>query len=139
MSLKQHLPKSPSSILLINAPAFDTRLPWAAWHQPVGLLKIGAWLRDYGYDVRLIDCLQILGNNRLPKEKKKSISIQNTKIDFWRIGLSPQTVIGTISLWIREGWSPQLILVSVGMSFWWESANELIGALKHTYDFPIVL
>lgn len=42
--------------ILINPPIYDTQY-WARWSMPHGLLKIGTWLRDNGYDLKLYDCL----------------------------------------------------------------------------------
>ncbi len=135
--MKLAIPKAFRRILLINSPAFDTRLPWASWHQPVGLLKIGAYLKENGFEVKIIDCLQLHKTGRLPKEKQKSITIEKTKIDFWRIGLSPKKVISEIGNFQKAGWSPDLILVSVGMSFWWEATRELTQELKTAIQVPI--
>lgn len=133
------IPSSYRRVLLINSPAFDTRLPWAYWHQPIGLLKIGAYLKSSSFEVKIIDCLQIHKTSRLPKEKQKSIIIEKTKIDFWRIGLSPKKVLSEIGALQKAGWSTDLILISVGMSFWWEAAQELIQELKKTLQVPIWL
>ncbi|MGB8213062.1 MAG: hypothetical protein WCE68_05835 [Anaerolineales bacterium] len=126
-------------VLLINSPAFDTRLPWASWHQPVGLIKIGAWLRANRVDVRMIDCLQLTSGNRLPKQKQRKVTIENSKIDFWRIGLSSQEIISRILYWHKDGWSPDLVLISNGMTFWWEATREIIQVLKSQFDLPIYL
>jgi len=126
-------------VLLINSPAFDTRLPWASWHQPVGLIKIGAWLRANGYDVRMIDCLQLTSGNRLPKQRQRRITIENSQIDFWRIGTAPQDVVSRILLWQKDGWSPDLFFISNGMTFWWEATREIIQALKSQFDLPVYL
>ena len=42
--------------LLINPPVYDVQY-WAEWSQPHGLLKVGSYLRQQGYETRLIDCL----------------------------------------------------------------------------------
>ena len=42
--------------LLINPPVYDVQY-WPEWSQPHGLLKVGAYLKQQGYETRLIDCL----------------------------------------------------------------------------------
>ena len=42
--------------LLINPPVYDVQY-WAEWSQPHGLLKIGSYLKQQGYETRLVDCL----------------------------------------------------------------------------------
>lgn len=48
--------------VLINPPIYDTQY-WARWSMPHGLLKIGTWLRNAGYDLRLFDCLNPYGED----------------------------------------------------------------------------
>jgi radical SAM superfamily enzyme YgiQ (UPF0313 family) len=57
--------------LLINPPVYDVQY-WAEWSQPQGLLKVGTYLKQQGYETRLIDCLfpNVKGNVR---KKTKSV------------------------------------------------------------------
>lgn len=57
--------------LLINPPVYDVQY-WAEWSQPHGLLKVGSYLKEKGYETRLIDCLfpDTKGNVR---KKTKSV------------------------------------------------------------------
>ncbi|PWK13472.1 radical SAM protein [Tumebacillus permanentifrigoris] len=48
--------------ILINPPIYDTQY-WARWSMPHGLLKIGTWLRNEGYDLHLFDCLNPYGKD----------------------------------------------------------------------------
>jgi hypothetical protein len=130
---------SAQQVLLINAPAIDIRLPWSKWQQPIGLLKIGAWLRDGGKDVRLIDCLQVQSNNRLPRKKIGQLEIENYKIDLWHFGLLPSKVISRLREWQKQDWKPDVVLVSCGMSFWWEGVRDLVRLLKETLQMPVIL
>ena len=50
--------KKPPNILLINPWIYD----FAAhdlWSKPLGLLLLGGFLRERGYEVRLLDCLDV--------------------------------------------------------------------------------
>lgn len=130
---------SARQILLINAPAVDIRLPWSKWQQPVGLIKVGTYLHSQSYDVRLIDCLQVPSNNHLAREKVGQLEIDGYRIDLWRFGLSPAKVVSRLREWQRQGWKPDVVLVSCGMSFWWQGARDLIALLKSTLNIPIIL
>jgi hypothetical protein len=60
--------------LLINPPIYDVQY-WAEWSQPHGLLKIGNYLRQQGYQTRLIDCLFPNDKRNVPKKTKSVIGI----------------------------------------------------------------
>jgi hypothetical protein len=127
------------NILLINSPAIDTRLPWAAWQQPVGLLKIGSLLRERGHSVRLIDCLQVKSNNRLNRSKVDQLKVEKYNIDLWLFGLTPRKVISMLREWEKGGWKPDLVLVSCALSVWWEGAKILISEIKSNFNGLVVL
>jgi radical SAM superfamily enzyme YgiQ (UPF0313 family) len=42
--------------LLIQPPVYDTQY-YPEWSMPSGLLKVSTWLRELGYNLRLLDCL----------------------------------------------------------------------------------
>jgi radical SAM superfamily enzyme YgiQ (UPF0313 family) len=52
--------------LLINPPVYDVQY-WAQWSQPHGLLKVGSYLKQQGYETRLIDCLYPDARGNVPK------------------------------------------------------------------------
>ncbi len=129
----------PSRVLLVNSNAVDIRLPWAHWTQPTGLLQIGAALRACGCDVRLVDCLHIPVRGRLARERVERIPIAERIIDVWRFGLPPAKVAARVRNWKGEGWQPDAILVSCGLSAWWRGAVHVIRALKATVNAPVIL
>ena len=47
--------RSPKA-LLVQPPVYDFAL-YDLFHQPFGLLRIGRWLHESGYNVDLLDCL----------------------------------------------------------------------------------
>ncbi len=124
---------------LINSPATDFRSPWFRWQQPAGLIKVGTYLQSRGYDVRLIDCIQIPANNRLTCEKVRQVEIEGYHIDLWCFGLSPLKVIFRLREWEKQDWKPDIAIVSCGMSFWWQGAKELISQRKSDIKIPIIL
>jgi hypothetical protein len=135
------LVRSRQRIVLLNVPAVDVRLPWARWRQPVGLLQLGAVLGAHGRDVRIIDCLQPPDDGRLVRERIGRVDIDGRSLDLWRFGLSPARVMALLRAWARDGWRPDSIFVSCGLSTWWLGARDLIGALKaHEWAaVPLVL
>ena len=60
------------SALLISPPIYDTQY-WANWSLPYGLLRVATWLRDKGYVLKLIDCLEA---NETRKAKKRSRKVR---------------------------------------------------------------
>ncbi|WP_246943463.1 radical SAM protein [Bacillus pinisoli] len=79
--------------ILINPPIYDTQY-WARWSLPHGLLKIGTWLRDEGYDLKLFDCLNPYGEDSgvsgkavdfesydAVRKEKKSVAVLGTNIE----------------------------------------------------------
>ena len=45
------------SALLISPPLYDSQY-WAHWSLPYGLLRVASWLKQKGYVLKLIDCLE---------------------------------------------------------------------------------
>jgi len=60
--------------LLINPPIYDVQY-WAEWSQPHGLLKVGALLKQLGYETCLIDCLYTDSKRGVPKTIKSVVEI----------------------------------------------------------------
>jgi len=63
--------------LLINPPVYDVQY-WAEWSQPHGLLKVGSYLRQQGYETRLIDCLYPDAKGNVPKKTKSVVEFCST-------------------------------------------------------------
>lgn len=122
-------------ILLINSHAYDIRLPWSQWHQPTGLLQLGAMLKRQGCDVRFIDCLGWHPKQRTMKRKIRKIEVENYEIDLWRFGGEWSELSRQIKSYQSEGWVPDQVYVSCSTTIWWEAARDLITYLK-TKWFP---
>lgn len=60
--------------LLINPPVYDVQY-WAEWSQPHGLLKVGSYLKQQGYETRLIDCLFPDAKRNVRKKHKSVIEL----------------------------------------------------------------
>lgn len=122
-------------LLLINSHGIDTRLPWARWHQPTGLLQIGTSLRQQGYDVRFIDCLGWNSKQRTQRRKVGSINVEGYRLDLWRFGGLWGHLDEQIYSYKREGWIPDQVFVSCFQTTWWKAAQELIQRIKSKW-FP---
>ena len=60
--------------LLINPPVYDVQY-WAEWSQPHGLLKVGSYLKQQGYETRLIDCLFPDARRNVRKKHKSVVEL----------------------------------------------------------------
>ena len=118
----------PKRILLLNPPVYDIRLDWGKWHQPCGLLKLGSQLRARGHDARLIDGLHVSGT-RVLRTKHDSWEVSGTKIDRWQFGLSWEQFERRVRELTKQQWKPHAIYVTCMMTFWWESARDLVAKL----------
>lgn len=63
--------------LLINPPVYDVQY-WAEWSQPHGLLKVGAYLKQQGYETRLIDCLFPNARGKVLQKTKSVVELCST-------------------------------------------------------------
>src|SRR5579884_1621606 len=60
------------SALLISPPVYDTQY-WAHWSLPYGLLRVASWLRNQGYVLKLIDCLEANNEKRTVVKKMRKV------------------------------------------------------------------
>lgn len=63
--------------LLIQPPVYDTQY-YAEWSMPSGLLKVATWLRELGYDLRLLDCLYPDAKGEVKQEIRKIVQVCST-------------------------------------------------------------
>jgi hypothetical protein len=66
------------SALLINPPVYDTQY-WAHWSLPYGLLRVASWLRERGYILKLIDCLDANKTRTATKKARKVRKLCSTE------------------------------------------------------------
>ncbi len=120
----------PVRVLLINVHALDVRLPWGKWHQPTGLMQIGAALVQQDCDVRLVDCLTWDPRSLMRRKKVKTIKVSGQSMDLWRFGVPWGYLIDHLRTLKKEGWIPDQVFVSCGQTTWWEAAEEIIRRVK---------
>ena len=63
--------------LLVQPPVYDTQY-YAEWSMPSGLLKVATWLREIGYDIRLVDCLYPDAAGNVKHEIRKIVQVCST-------------------------------------------------------------
>lgn len=138
---------SKRNVLLINPPVYDTQF-WGHWRLPHGLLKIGTYLLNKGYNVKLIDCLMGEDRDIVKKQKHSLVKCCSTEIlELQSRKLLPDEkikyVFGKTMPELRKellvlrslGFLPDEIWVTSIMTYWWESTVDVI---KECLDvFPL--
>lgn len=141
-------------ILLINPWIYDVAA-YDFWIKPVGLLTIGSILREAGYHISLIDCLDryhpaLLELNGKFKSKSKKYgtgkfyrepvdkppALKNIPRQYSRYGLP----LSIFNKEIKKLTSIDAILISSGMTYWYQGPFKAIGVLRRLLpEVPIIL
>ncbi|MCP4745339.1 MAG: radical SAM protein [Desulfobacteraceae bacterium] len=137
-------------ILLVN-PWIHDFAAYDFWARPYGLLALGAVLRQKGFKVTFIDCLDRFHplapacdphsrNGRGPYTKEaiaKPAGLEEIQRTFCRYGIKPE--------WLQQEFKtlsspPDLILVTSIMTYWYPGVFETIRMLRDLLpQIPIVL
>ena len=149
--LKTHMKKN---ILLINPWIYDFAA-YDFWIKPIGLLYIAGLLRNNGYDVQLLDCLNPVhpgmncntsikmptkrstGHGKFPREIiPKPDPLKDVPRNYSRYGITPRIFMEELNIRCK----PDLIFITSMMSYWYPGVHEVIRLLKIVVpDVPIVL
>ena len=136
-------------ILLVN-PWIHDFAAFDFWAKPMGLLGLGAILRDHGYRVGYIDCLDRFHPKapqadpharygRGPYLKShivKPDTLKDIPRKFSRYGIQPEWFAEDLKL-IPQ---PDLILITSFMTYWYPGVKETIFTLKKIYpETPVLL
>ena len=146
-------------VLLVNPWIFDFAA-YDLWAQPLGLLLIAAWLRNAGFSIRLLDCLDSdhpgLRGFRDGQRKKyctsrrkpwgqgkffseiieKPLVLRGVPRNYRRYGIPPEIFREELKK-IDE---PDVILVTSGMTYWYPGVQAAIEVIKGVYSkVPVVL
>ncbi|MGC9363045.1 MAG: B12-binding domain-containing radical SAM protein [Fidelibacterota bacterium] len=132
-------------VLLIN--------PWIAdfaaydlWAKPLGLLYIGKFLRQYGYDLELIDLTDRLRwSGDKPSESRgkypkipipKPSAVAHVPRRFGLYGASREQ----FAMALKNVTPPKLILVTSHMTYWYPGVRKTVTILRDTFpETTIVL
>lgn len=144
------MPEKPR-VLLIQPPIYDFAL-YDHFLKPYGLLRIGRWLAEAGWEVRFLNCLdyrepetlKALGSPaRRPDGTGKFFrhpaelpaDIKAIPRQYSRYGILPEVMDREIA-----GWHPHLALVTSGMTYWYPGVREAVRAVRKTYpDVPVAV
>ena len=140
-------------LLLINPWIYDFAA-YDLWAKPLGLLSLAALLEENGWTIHYIDCLDVhhpalktlrlKGPKRRPdhqghfyrEEVEKPAPLGSIPRRFYRFGLSP----GTFREVLQSLPSPQTVLVTSGMTYWYRGVHEVIGIIKEVFpSVPVIL
>lgn len=149
--------------LLINPPVYDTQY-WAEWSQPYGLLRIARLLGNLGYKRReLFDFMETHGEKRVvarrriapgesfaeknvpdPKAPPFRVEKDGQCLELWRYHFGKSW--GEFDAWLDErGFTasnpPDEVWLGAVMSYWWESARDLVSRLRRRWGDrkPLIL
>jgi len=112
--------------------------------KPVGLLRIGEYLRKKGNDVYLVDCLEgcsqskdEYGFSKIRKEKiEKPAIFKNINRPYFRYGIPVTQFIAKLEK-IKD---VDRIFISCGMTYWYPGVQLAIKLLRERFkNVPIVL
>jgi len=122
--------------LLINPYIYDFAA-YNFWSSPLGLLYVGSVLRENGFEIKLVDCMEVQEEKRKEdgrapfiKEKvTRPVALKGIKKHFRRYGISPQELKKRLS----DGDEPDLILVTSIMTYWYPGTQEVVGLAREVF------
>ena len=141
-------------LLLINPWIYDFAA-FDLWVEPIGLLSIGSFLREHGYQLDFIDCLDRYNPALLKKQglsapkgnaygtgKYHRESVEKPQVvahiprRFCRYGVTPEIFEAELDRVEK----PDVVLVTSKMTYWYPGPHEVIRRVKRRYpDVPVVL
>ncbi|RPJ09853.1 MAG: radical SAM protein [Spirochaetaceae bacterium] len=138
-------------VLLLWPPVYDFAL-FDLFLKPFGLLRLGKWFDDSGYDVNLINCLDYTESRSLA-HFGVPIRQKNGTGKFFRQVAERPAVFGPVKRhFARYGilhevmekrirqCRPDIVLVGSGMTYWYPGVIEAIDCVKKNLpNVPVVL
>lgn len=146
--------KKPQSLVLINPWIYDFAA-YDLWSKPLGLLTLAGYLRECGFDITLIDCLDVhypgLGNDpdrKSPVRRKfgtgkffreqipRPPQLKGIDRPYSRYGIPVPVFRDSIADMPR----PACFLVTSLMTYWYPGVFEVIRILREVHpQVPILL
>ena len=136
-------------ILLVNPWILDFAA-YDFWATPLGLLTLGAMLRDHGARVSYVDCLDRF-HPRLPAADpsarfgrgpylktrvSKPAGMEDIPRNYCRYGIPPEWFEADLKSRPR----PDLVLVTSMMTYWYPGVQETISIVKTVFpEVPVIL
>jgi radical SAM superfamily enzyme YgiQ (UPF0313 family) len=137
-----HVKHSSPHILLIN-PWITDFAAYNLWVRPLGLLYIASLLRENGFRVKLIDCLEFFIKRKEYRDGKfyktkiqKPLPIQNIPRNYSRYGMPEELFLERLS----SIGKPDVIGVTSGMTYWYPGLFKTIEIIREFFEnVPIIL
>jgi radical SAM superfamily enzyme YgiQ (UPF0313 family) len=122
--------------LLINPYIYDFAA-YSFWSVPLGLLTVGAILRENGFDIHLIDCLRVAEGKRkddgrgpfVRTKVEKPEALRHVKRPYRRYGMSPEALEEELSALAP----PDVVLISSGMTYWYGGVREAVVLARRLF------
>lgn len=141
-------------LLLINPWIYDFAA-YDLWSKPLGLLTLAGFLRSCGYEVHLIDCLDIhhpdmktdggfvapvrraYGTGKFWRmQVERPAPLARVPRPFSRYGISPELFLQAL----QRVESPSAVLVTSLMTYWYPGVQEAIALVRRVHpDVPVLL
>jgi radical SAM superfamily enzyme YgiQ (UPF0313 family) len=131
-------------LVLINPWIYDFAA-YDLWSRPLGLLYLAGYLRDCGFNIHLIDCLDFhhpalkdsplparraYGTGKFLREKAaRSPALKHVPRSYSRYGIPKQLFINTL----KEVKRPAAILVTSLMTYWYPGVVEAIAFAREVH------
>lgn len=142
------------TLILINPWIYDFAA-YDLWSKPLGLLYLAGWLRESGFDIHLIDCLDVhhsgmSGNSSLTPPKRrlygtgkfwrevvpKPSPLQDIPRPYSRYGLLPEV----FEQELRKIRKPSAILITSLMTYWYPGVRKAVSLAKRVHPgVPVIL
>ncbi len=143
--------KQKGLILLINPWIYDFAA-FDLWAKPLGLLYIAAFLRNRGYEIAYIDCLDI-HHSKMVRERGAPKRKQNHQGHFFKENVEkPPALVDIPRRYHRYGISeetfreqleflgePKIVLVTSIMTYWYPGPFHVIRLVKERYPKSFVV
>ncbi|OPY71562.1 MAG: Ribosomal protein S12 methylthiotransferase RimO [Syntrophorhabdus sp. PtaU1.Bin002] len=126
----------PLKALLINPYIYDFAA-YSFWSSPLGLLYVGSVLRRNGFNIELVDCMEVVeekrkADGRAPflKEKVETVPVSGQFSGrLKRYGISGQSLMEKLT----QIEPPDLILVTSIMTYWYLGTHEVLGIARKVF------
>jgi radical SAM superfamily enzyme YgiQ (UPF0313 family) len=137
-----HVKQSSPHILLIN-PWVTDFAAYNLWIKPLGLLRIGSFLREKGFRITFIDCLDFYakkkeyGVGKFFKTKiGKPFPIKSIPRNYSRYGMTEEMLTERLSAVEK----PDVIGITSGMTYWYPGLFKVIELIKRSFkEVPTLL
>ena len=145
---------SKGRLLLINPWIYDFAA-FNLWVEPIGLLSIASILREHGYELDFIDCLDrynpellklqglsepkgnAYGTGKYHRQRvEKPEVVKHISRYFCRYGITPDIFEAELDRRAK----PDVVLVTSKMTYWYPGPHEVIQRVKKRFpDVPVIL